>query len=137
MSGAAGLDLLLVMLLLAYAWSGWRQGFVAALLGLTGLLVDAVGNGKEAVGKVSAGDYALVLMDMQMPVMGGLEATRAIRQLPGKEARPFVLAMTANAFDEDKALCNEAGMDAFLTKPIAPAVLYTTLLKYLDQLPGA
>jgi len=102
------------------------------LLGLTGLLVDAVGNGKEAVDKVGASDYALVLMDMQMPVLGGLEATRAIRRLPGKKTRPFVLAMTANAFDEDRQACLDAGMNDHIRKPVDPEALFATLLHWLE-----
>ena len=76
-------------------------------------------------------DYALILMDMQLPVMNGLEATRQIRQNPKFASLP-ILAMTANAFSEDKARCFEAGMDDFLTKPVDPEQLYSTLLKYLS-----
>ncbi len=76
--------------------------------------------------------YSAILMDMQLPVVDGLEATRQIRTLPGYRQVP-IIAMTANAFAEDKLRCMEAGMDDFLTKPIDPIVLFPTLLRWLDR----
>ncbi|QRM19348.1 response regulator [Dechloromonas sp. TW-R-39-2] len=101
------------------------------LLDEVGLVIDSAEDGEEAVRLASQQHYDVVLMDMQMPRMDGLEATRRIRQLPGGTALPIV-AMTANAFAEDKARCLAAGMDYFTTKPIDPDVLYTVLLACLS-----
>ena len=96
-----------------------------------GFLVDTAENGAVAVEKVknsSPGDYDLVLMDVQMPVMNGYEATKQIRALDDPAlAGITILAMTANAFDEDRKKAQECGMDGFLSKPIVIEELITTL----------
>jgi len=102
------------------------------LLEDVGLRVDIAGDGSEAVALATAGDYALILMDIQMPVMNGIEATRRIRAIPGYEQIP-ILAMTANAFSEDRQRCLAAGMNDHIGKPVAPQHLFETLLKWLTQ----
>jgi two-component system sensor histidine kinase/response regulator len=98
--------------------------------------VDVAGNGLEAVAMAAATDYDLVLMDMQMPGMDGLEATRRLRADP-RTARVPIIAMTANAYEDDRTECLAAGMDDHLGKPVVPAVLYGVLSRWLSRLkPG-
>ena len=96
------------------------------------LLVDTAADGVEAVALAKKNSYAAILMDMQMPNMNGLEATRLIRGLYGCRDTP-IIAMTANAFIEDKLLCIEAGMNYFLTKPFSHEQLFSTLLQALSR----
>ena len=110
-----------------------NQEVTLLLLEETGLDVVLAADGVEAVEQVRHADFALVLMDMQMPRMGGIEATLAIRNIPGRESLP-ILAMTANAFDEDRRQCMAAGMNDFISKPVKPEVMHATLLKWLIEL---
>ncbi|MFH1658968.1 MAG: PAS domain S-box protein [Pseudomonadota bacterium] len=106
-----------------------------ALLEDVGLQIDLAENGREAVEKSRSGNYDVILMDMRMPVLDGLDAAREIRQLLGHQTPP-ILAMTANAFAEDKDQCFEAGMDDFISKPVMPEVLYETLLNWFEKRRG-
>ena len=126
-------------------WAGTRillvedneinQQVARAILEDVGLVCDLAENGEEAVARISnarPGTYALALMDMQMPRMDGVTATKAIRQLEGGKDIPIV-AMTANAFNDDVQRCLASGMNDFLLKPVDPDMLYDTLLKWLGH----
>ncbi|MCX7168506.1 MAG: response regulator, partial [Rhodocyclales bacterium] len=96
------------------------------------LVVDTAQDGAEAVALARKNNYAAILMDMQMPTLNGMDATRLIRQIHGYREIP-IIAMTANAFAEDKARCIEAGMTDFLVKPFSPDELFAILLGALSQ----
>jgi CheY-like chemotaxis protein len=96
------------------------------------LLVDTAEDGAAAVALVQKNRYAAIFMDMQMPKLNGVDATRLIRQLPGYQDTP-IIAMTANAFAEDKAQCLAAGMNDFLIKPFNPDELFAILLRLLSR----
>ena len=109
-----------------------NQQLARELLEDAGFSVDVAENGQVALDRVQQSAYDLVLMDMQMPVMDGVEATLAIRRIPRLRALPIV-AMTANAMAEDRQSCLDAGMNDFLSKPIDPDGLWRMLVKWIPE----
>ena len=97
-----------------------------------GLCVDVAEDGLEALKKAETTPYAIILMDVQMPNMDGLQATAQIRALPANRTTP-ILAMTANVFSEDKQRCTEVGMNDFIPKPFEPNDLFAILWKWLNR----
>jgi CheY-like chemotaxis protein len=111
-----------------------NQQVAAEFLARAGMAVTIAGDGIEAVDRVQAGHFDLVLMDVQMPGMDGLQAARLIRGLPHGQGLP-IIAMTASALAQDRLDCLAAGMDGHVAKPIDPAELSRTLLAWIR--PGA
>lgn len=111
-----------------------NQEVSRGLLEDVGLQVDLAEDGVQAVALARQNAYALILMDMQMPNLNGIEATRQIRLLPGY-ARTPILALTANAFGEDRQICVDAGMNDHVAKPVDPKKLFKTLLEWLENPP--
>jgi two-component system sensor histidine kinase/response regulator len=107
-----------------------NRQIAAELLRDAGLVADTADDGTQAVEAVPARPYNLVLMDMQMPVMDGSQATRVIRAQPGFEALP-IIAMTANVMEADRRACLDAGMNDFLSKPVEPDRLYALLQAWI------
>jgi PAS domain S-box-containing protein len=108
-----------------------NQEVSMALLEMAGLAADLAADGAEALQMARNTRYDLILMDVQMPQLSGIDATRAIRESSLNRDTP-ILAMTANAFDEDRQICLEAGMNDHIGKPVDPALLYDVLLIWLD-----
>ncbi|WP_321491310.1 PAS domain S-box protein [uncultured Desulfobacter sp.] len=112
-----------------------NQEVAKDILEQLGLSVDTAFNGRVAVRKVDANQYDLILMDMQMPVMDGLEASRKIRDMKNGAHVPIV-ALTANAFEEDRRRCLKAGMNGFVAKPFEPEQLHAVLSRWIPDSDG-
>jgi signal transduction histidine kinase/DNA-binding response OmpR family regulator/HPt (histidine-containing phosphotransfer) domain-containing protein len=113
-----------------------NQRVAVLMLETLGCKADIVGNGEEAVRAVEGGNYDLVLMDVQMPIMDGLEATRRIRSRLPRERQPRIVAMTAGAFASDREECLRAGMDDYLSKPIQRSRLEQALMRLPAHAPS-
>ena len=109
-----------------------NQEVILEILSGVGFTVDVAENGAIGIGLASRNCYDLILMDMQMPVVDGLEATIALRTMPGYASTP-ILAMTANAFEADRKACFDAGMDEFISKPVNPATLFEIISNTLNK----
>ena len=110
-----------------------NQKVISHILKKMGYLCDLAGNGKEAIEGLSRQDYDVILMDMEMPVMNGLDATIEIRKNFPASKQPKIVALTANVFSEQRKSCMEAGMDEYMSKPIKVSVLADILKQMHDQ----
>ena len=111
-----------------------NQKVATRLLEKLGYHPDVVSNGQESLDAVRRQAYDLILMDMQMPVMDGLEASRIVVQEYPEETRPYIVAMTANVLESDREACKNAGMDDFLGKPVLLSDLHKLLERVSVQL---
>jgi signal transduction histidine kinase/DNA-binding response OmpR family regulator/HPt (histidine-containing phosphotransfer) domain-containing protein len=111
-----------------------NQKVAVNLLQRAGYNVEVANNGGEAVAAIQREAFDVILMDMEMPVMDGISATKAIRQLPGLGQVVPIIAMTANVMQSDRDSCIAAGMNDFVTKPIEPQLLFDTLRKHVVKL---
>lgn len=112
-----------------------NQEVIRDLLQAVGVVVDLAADGQQAVNLAGQKRYDLILMDLQMPVLGGLAATRLIRQQPGCQQLPIV-ALSAEAFADTPAQCREAGMNDHLAKPVEPQQLYRSLARWRTASPS-
>ncbi len=107
------------------------QEVAAGFLEAAGLVAESVEDGAQVIERIKADRqrYAVILMDMNMPTMDGIETTRALRAMG---VRTPIIAVTANAFDDDREQCLQAGMNDFVAKPVEAEVLYASLVKWLQ-----
>lgn len=127
---AAEMDMLPVNILLVED-SLTNQMVAMAMLEKTGCKITIANDGFQAIEKVQESDFDVILMDVSMPGMDGLEATRRIRALGGRYATLPILSMTAHAFAHDRDACLEAGMNDYLSKPLQREQLYTLIKKWV------
>ena len=109
-----------------------NQMLAEALLSRLGLDTECVENGRQAVEAVRQGDFSPVLMDINMPVVDGLQATREIRALADHKSAIPIIAMTASAMDEDRQRCAAAGMNDYISKPVEEEELQRLILQWTD-----
>ena len=114
-----------------------NQEVISGLLADLGLIVEVAADGVQATAMAEQKRYALILMDMQMPNLNGLDATRVIRAGQGPNRTSPIVAMTANVFEEDRRLCIEAGMNDHLSKPVVPVLLFDKVVHWLSVPPAA
>lgn len=107
-----------------------NRAIAARLLTRVGLAVEMAEDGREAIARAALHAYDLILMDVHMPVMDGIDATRAIRARHGLH-QPPILALTASTFEAERGACLAAGMDDFVLKPVDPEALYLKLARWL------
>jgi CheY-like chemotaxis protein len=112
-----------------------NQKVVGALLRRAKVDFELAGDGEQALAALERADFDLVLMDCQMPLLDGYEATRKLRQEARYAARRDipVVALTAHAMEGERARCEEAGMNGYLTKPIQPEVLFAEIVRLVEQ----
>lgn len=108
-----------------------NQKFIGRIMSKLGYTADIAENGRQVIDMVQKKGYDLILMDIQMPVMDGLEATRIIRGTKGHQ--PYIAAMTANAMKEDKEICLQAGMEDYLAKPMKPEEVMNVLQRAYEH----
>jgi len=114
----------------------FNQEIIAEMLGEADLHVQLASDGEEAVQMAMAGAFDIILMDLNMPNMSGIDATYVIRRIPAHVRTP-IIALTANAFVEDRDACLHAGMNDHIGKPVTPEVLFASLLRWLGRRPTA
>ena len=113
-----------------------NQKVALQMLKKLGLKADVAGDGQQAILALEKRAYDVILMDMQMPVMDGISATKVIRERKSEWGEPIIIAMTANAFKADQEACLEAGMNDYLPKPVRVDDLKAKLSRWFDQRPA-
>lgn len=113
-----------------------NQKVASTMLRKLGYPYELAKNGEEAVAAAGSGEFHLILMDIQMPVMDGIEATRRIRADLPQEIQPIIVAVTANTTEGDRNACFDAGMNDFLSKPITKSAIEKSIEKWKGEVPS-